>query len=285
MRGGMIEPPGEFLEGRSVLGSRPGATKIAADDHRFLTQFAQGPDEIVAGEAAVFPIGDCFAGDEAIDVDGDVNLVVVVVIDPVLEHRFPVSDPQRIEIGGIADAPLPPRINQEAMGLGRPAIPEEARREVALEVAATPDGDALDARILERAIDPGPGGPEGRADVPVGMIVEGEKRERLLKLPRPDGAQVMEIAGAEQGEGAEFAPVFGGEGVDLRGGRDEAEGFGFLAHIDGGEAERVAFGDKIPRIIRTKKNRGTHWPQKNTFGASINGGARNVNRSRRRIVS
>ena len=98
----MTVPTREFLEGRTVIRLRPTAAEIAANDFHFFAQLAQRPHDIVAGEPAMFPIRDGFAGDEAIHVDGDVNRVVMIMVEPVHEHGFPVSDPERIEVGRVA---------------------------------------------------------------------------------------------------------------------------------------------------------------------------------------
>lgn len=249
-QGGMIEPSGELLERRLVEGTRPAAAEIATDDLHFFAQHAQGPKEIGAGEATAFPIRDGLSGDEAIEVDGDVNLVVMIVIQPIHEHRFPIADPQRIEVGGIADPFLPPGINEELVGFGRVPVAEQPGGEIALEIGATPDADALHLGIFEGAIDPRAAGPVRRADVPVGMVVEGEEGEGLAELAHPDGAQMMEIAGTGKREGAEFGGVLRGEGIDLRRRGDEAESLGFLADVDPRQGGTAVCGDEIPGVIR-----------------------------------
>ena len=258
----MVEPAGEFLENRLIAGTRPTAAEIAADDLHLFPQRPQRPDEIVAGEAAVLPIREGLAGGETIHVDGDVDLVVVMVVQPIHKQGFPVSYPQWIEVGGITNAPLPPGINNESMGLGRAPIAEKPPRKVALETAATPDADAFDAGIFQRAIDPRAARPIRRADVPVGMIVEREEGERLVKLPLPDGAQVVEIAGTKKGEGTKFGGVFLRKGIDPRGGGDKPKRLGFLAYIDDRQTGLSFFGNEIPSVIRLEKNlisRNHHW--------------------------
>src|SRR5260221_8038637 len=120
-------------------------------------------------------------------------------------------------------------MDEEPTFQSRAPVAEETAGEVAFEIAAAPDGGPLHERIFQGAIDPGTAGPFRRADVPVGMVVEGDQREWLGKLAGPDGAQVMEIAGAEEGEETQRIGVFRAKGFDLRGGGDEAERLRFLA--------------------------------------------------------
>ena len=171
----MFEPSGELLESRFVAGSRPAAAEIAADDLHFFQQRPQGPDEIVAGEAAVLPIRDGLAGDKTIQVDGDVNFVAMTALHPFEKLGLPRFWGQWIEIESVMDAFAFPGINEEPVGFGRAPISEKPPGEAALKVAATPDADVFDAGIFERAIDPGAARPFRRPDIPIGMIVEGEK--------------------------------------------------------------------------------------------------------------
>ena len=280
----MIEPSGQLLESCLVAGPRPAAAEIAADDSHFFAQRSQRPDEVLAGEAAVLPIRNRLAVDEAIQVDGDVDLVVVIVVEPIGEECFPVSRPQRIEVSGIADTLLPPRKDEEPMRFGRVPIAKQPPGEIALEVAATPDGDAFDARIFERAIDPRAAGPSGWADVPIGMIIEGEKRERLLKLPRPDGAQVMEIAGTEESEGTKIGGVLLDESIDARARGDEAKALGFLDNVDHRQ-DRAALGrDEIPRVVGAEKDLvGGHDGSASRLIAKFHGQSRCENLNQREI--
>ena len=103
------------------------------------------------------------------------------------------------------------------MGLGRAPIAQKTGGKRAREIVATPDGNAFAQRIFQRTVDPPAAGPLGRTEVPARMIVEGEERERLVKLARPDRAQVTKIAGTEEGEGAKFTLVPRGKSVDAFG--------------------------------------------------------------------
>jgi len=89
----------------------------------------------------------------------------------------------------------------------------------------------------------------GRADVPIGVIVEGEKRERLAELALPDRAQVMKVAGTQKRVGAKIGGVLCGERIDPRGRGDKANRPGFLAHVDDGQAEASLVGNEIPGVI------------------------------------
>jgi hypothetical protein len=107
----MIEPAGQLLKGRLVNLTRPTTAKIAANHLRFSPQRSQRPHEIVTGKPAILPIRDRLARGKTVQVDGDVDLVVVMMVEPIGEDRLPVPDPQRIKVAGIADPPLSPRKN------------------------------------------------------------------------------------------------------------------------------------------------------------------------------
>jgi len=85
------------------------------------------------------------------------------------------------------------------------------------------------------------------------MIVEGEKSERLLKLARPNGAEVMKITGTQKRKRTKISGMLRSKGVDFTLRRDEPQPPGFLAHIDDRHLETMPLGNKIPRVIGTEK--------------------------------
>ncbi len=64
------------------------------------------------------------------------------------------------------------------------------------------------------------------------MIVEGEDVKRLGELPRPERAEMMEVARAEKGEGSKFGSVPHRKGFYFRGRANEAKAARFFANID-----------------------------------------------------
>jgi len=85
-------------------------------------------------------------------------------------------------------------VHHEHAGAFRFAIPEKLMRPPALEIPATPNRDLPDMRQLQRAINPGAATPPGRTHIPIGVIVEGNERDRFVRGSKPQAGQVMKVA-------------------------------------------------------------------------------------------
>ena len=131
------------------------------------------------GEEAAFPIGDGLAGAEAIEIDGDIDALAGEGAGEAGEGGPPVviGEGGPALAGGAADAVAPREDFEAARGEGI-AVAEEAVGPVELEIAAAPDRGASDMGELEGAVDPAAAAPIGRADVPIGMIIEGDEADR-----------------------------------------------------------------------------------------------------------
>src|SRR5437870_8600024 len=95
-------------------------------------------------------------------------------------------------------------MNHQRAGAFRFAIPEKLMRPPALEISAAPNGDLPDVRQLERAIDPAAATPARRADIPIGMIIKGDERDRFVCRSKPQSGQMMKVARAVEDKLAEF---------------------------------------------------------------------------------
>jgi len=102
----------------------------------------------------------------------------------------------------VADALVPGEDCEAAGGEGI-LIGKEAMGPVEFEIAAAPDGGACDLGELEGAIDPAAATPVRGADIPIRVIIEGDEGDRDGEGAEPEGGEVMEIAGAEEGKCAE----------------------------------------------------------------------------------
>src|SRR5205814_1473165 len=78
----------------------------------------------------------------------------------------------------------------------RAAISENLVRPPALKIPATPNGDTAHLRKFQRAIDPTAATPFRWAHIPIWMIVEGNKCDRVRDSSEPERSQIMEITGA-----------------------------------------------------------------------------------------
>src|ERR1700704_4445202 len=82
----------------------------------------------------------------------------------------------------------------------RAAVTENLLRPPAFEISAAPHADLLNVWKLERAIHPTATAPFGRAHIPVGMVVEGNKNGRLRQLPGPKPREMVKITRAVENE-------------------------------------------------------------------------------------
>ena|SRR6266446_5494749 len=76
------------------------------------------------------------------------------------------------------------------------AVAENLMGPPAFEIAATPNTYAAHLRKFQRAIHPTAAAPFRRAHVPIRVIIEGDKRDRLRETPNPECSQIMKITGA-----------------------------------------------------------------------------------------
>ncbi len=84
-----------------------------------------------------------------------------------------------------------------------------------LEVAASPDGDVADGGEFQGAVDPSAARPVGGADVPVGVVVEGDDSDRLLDAAKQNAGEIMEVARAIENEIGELVAHGFVEGIDM----------------------------------------------------------------------
>src|SRR5205823_10467481 len=94
------------------------------------------------------------------------------------------------------------------------AIPEKLMRPPALEIPATPNRDLPDMRQLQRAINPAAATPARRADIPIGVIVEGNESDRFGRRSKPQAGQMMKVARAIKDKFRELRFDLGGIVLD-----------------------------------------------------------------------
>src|SRR5438105_15355312 len=88
------------------------------------------------------------------------------------------------------------------------AISEKLMRPPTLEIPATPNRDLPDMRQLQRAIDPAAATPARRSDIPIGMIIERNERERFVHRSKPQSGQMMKVTRTVQNKFADLRPDF-----------------------------------------------------------------------------
>jgi hypothetical protein len=117
-------------------------------------------------------------------------------------------------------------------------VGEEAGGVGEFEIAAAPDADAADVGELEGAVDPSAAGPVGGADVPVGVVVEGDDGDGLVDAAEEDGGEIVEVARTVEDEVGEVGVNRVVEGVDFRAFAVVAELGAPCEEVEGGEAFR-----------------------------------------------
>ena len=197
----MVHFRGEPLFPARVSRLGKSAADVASNDGAFLAQFSQGPGKIDDGEAAIFPISHNFVGAQRIKIDRDVNIGASYAIDELFEMLAPIVSQDRAAPLSIFLRPIiSPGMDFKLARAFRPAVAENLLRPPAFEISAAPDADLLNVRKLERAIHPTATAPFGRAHIPVGMVVEGNKDRRLRQLSNPKSSEMMKIARAVKKE-------------------------------------------------------------------------------------
>ena len=147
----------------------------------------------------------------------------------------------------------------------RATVPENLLRPPAFEIAAPPNAHAPDMRKFQRAIDPAAATPFRRANVPVGMIIEGNDDDWLSNTPNQQGGQMMEVARAVKHEGRKMRFKFAVERVDQTRRRGKSQPGAPLCRIETLERNSVA----IPCAVKIKMQRGRR--QKTQGGVELPG--------------
>src|SRR6202048_3375216 len=142
--------------------------------------------------------------------------------------------------------PIGPRVDFELAGAFRPAIAENLLRPPAFEISAAPDADFLNARKFERAIHPTATAPFGRAHIPVGMVVEGNKNGWLRQLPNPKRSEMVKIAGAVKEERRQLRLILAIKFFDQTLRRGKAQLRPPITRVPHGQAENAL----RPRVIQ-----------------------------------
>ena len=181
-----------------IRGVRTRAAQVARRDDRVPPQNAQRPAHIFRREAAVFP--------QLVTASSPRRPSMSTVTysrrpaSPAANcsnFSAPVSlrDRPGLRLVGSGTA-IRPRMHRQPPGAHVAVVAPDAVPAPALEIPAAPDGDVLDLRQVERAVHPTAATPPGRANVPVGMVVEAHQGHRGLDAAQPQRAQVMEVARA-----------------------------------------------------------------------------------------
>src|SRR3954469_6352 len=113
---------------------------------------------------------------------------------PILSHDCAASIPCAVP------AMIGPGVQIEPAATFRTSITKDLLRPPTLEISATPNGDLLHVRKLERAVDPATATPFWRANVPIGMVIERDDCHRFNDAAQPKSGEIMEIPGTVEDE-------------------------------------------------------------------------------------
>ncbi len=119
-----------------------------------------------------------------------------------------------------------------------------------LEIPATPNRDLPDMRQLQRAIDPAAATPARRADIPIGMIIEGNERYWFAHGSKPQSGQMMEVTRAVEDKFAKLRPDLAIKLLDRPRRSRKTKVRSPLRRVDGGQAVR----DLVPGGVEIKMN-------------------------------
>src|SRR5438477_1208321 len=172
-----------------VVRRRVGAANVAGDDLGFFSQLSERPFQIGNFESSAFPIGHCLIDTETIEIDRNVDVAAGEIRRKILEMVVPIlAQDCAATLSIFYRTIVGPGTNFEPAFALRPTIGENIVRPPALEISAAPNRDVLDLRKLERPIDPTAASPFWRTNVPVRMIIERNKDDRLSQPAQPERA-------------------------------------------------------------------------------------------------
>jgi len=97
-------------------------------------------------------------------------------------------------------------MDHKRAGAFRFAISEKLMRPPTLEISAAPNRNLPDMWQLQRAIDPAAATPARGPDVPIGMIIKGDERDRLVCQSKPQSGQMMKVPRAAEDKFGELRP-------------------------------------------------------------------------------
>ena len=215
---------GELLGGPRILRHRKRATDVGADDPRVAPQFNQRPYDIVERETPAFPVRNRVGLPQAIEVDRDVNIRRRQLAGEAGKFVAPVRQQDRAssQLMCLRSAVSPGMNFQPALAF-RAAVPKKLARPPAFEIAATPNARLDQSGQLQGAIDPAAAAPAWRPHIPIRVVIERNKDERLAKPAKPERSQVMEVAGSINKERRQARTELAKEFLNERGGRRETE--------------------------------------------------------------
>ena len=180
----MVPFRSEALFPTRVLWRRISAANVSGDNSRVFPQFFKRPFEVPNREPAILPIRNRVIDSKTIQIDRDVNIGAAKVGYEVFETAAPVLAQNRtLTLSVFHRAIIGPGMHFEPAATFGAAIRENVVRPPALEISAAPNRDMANVRQLERAIDPAAAAPLWGANVPVRMIIERNKNDRLRQPP------------------------------------------------------------------------------------------------------
>ena len=217
-----------------------------------LPELGQSPDKIGNGKAAILPIRYCFLHPQTIEIDRHIEIGAIEGAGKLIEMLAPILAENRaasllIPPGTIVS----PRMHFQPAGALGTMIPENVMGPPAFEIAAAPNVELAHVRKIERAIDPTATSPFRRANIPVGMIIEGNNDHRLRHPAQPERSEIMEVARTVEDERRESRFVFAVKIFYQRRRRGKAKRWSPILSIDHRDLQRV----RRPRRIEIEMHR------------------------------
>jgi len=140
-----------------------------------------------------------------------------------------------------------PGVNVESARSFCATVAEKLMRPPAFKISAAPNRDVLYVRKFQSSIHPSAAAPFRRTHVPIRVIIEGDKGDRLGDTLNPERSQIMKIARAvEQKRGRKLYFIFSVKLSDQPRRRGETQFRSPTARIDNGQIKRLI----SPRVIQ-----------------------------------
>ena len=168
-------------------------------------QRLQSPPNVIEIKPSAFPICARVIRRQTIQIDGNVNIRADQFIREFFKLFPPIFAQNRAAPFLCTRWPIiRPWMNGQCPSAFRFAIAKDLTRPPALKISASPDRRLSDMRQFQGAIDPATATPAWRANIPVGVVIKRNQRDRFGDSSKPQSGQMMKIARTVKNESAEM---------------------------------------------------------------------------------
>ena len=168
-------------------------------------QRLQSPPNVIKIKPSAFPVCAGIIRRQTIQIDRNVNICPDQFVREFFKLFPPIFAQNRAAPFLCARrAIVGPWMDGQRPSAFRFAIAKDLTRPPALKISASPNCRLPDLRQFQCAIDPAAATPAWRANVPVGMIIKRNQRDRLRASSKPESGQIMKVARTVKNESAEM---------------------------------------------------------------------------------